>query len=635
MSLGSYFFKKCADNILENLALIQMKLSDPGNLVTFELSGKLVDAAAGGLGPLSAFAGDYLKQNSDVILVEALKATGLEDTAQQAFNLANNVLAASIMANNELVMFFVRRLAKNIITLLQEKQTILAELSAKTTELYNLLKILNNGNPVYDPYIAQLKRALAQVRTARTDLILVRNTFVRRDLWLSRRFATAKTSLTLAKDLVTPPRSNPSIDQGVAGGNTNKSQLTNAVNNPLANGSPGTSAVDFVKAAEIAAIGLFENPPVPTTEQQMQATISIPKVSNQVILAAQGYFEVVSRINAQLAAFESAITQMTSGLPAYYKKYILSLFDPLLSRTDTLAGEMANILHGSPTAFNAPVGNFKPQPLTAAVNAFKWGMELSLILENFKTIPDGALTSLSISAQTQVAYTKAVTDLKKLDDIKMEGVIFRANDAQEQTGDLESQLLVFMLEANNALISAKVRTEVLGVARSVLRRLAITVSRDNEIARILQSFVSTPFELEDVISKIGEGIFSLLASAGLDNAQGLLESGEFTKFFKLNSKEATYVGAALAAVALLKQCFPDQASRDKLSKVEFELDKDADLLNIQFSIDFDLAILKNLKDCLRFNSLGGSFNLQEAFCGIISGSGVGQSLNKLKDVLSF
>lgn len=635
MSLGAYFIKKCTDNVIENLALLQMKLSDPGNLVTFELSGKLVDAAAGGLGPLSSFAGDYLKQNADVLLVEALQATGLEDTAQQAFNLANNILAASIMANNELVMYFVRRLASNIITLLQEKQEILAELSAKVTELYNLLKMLSKGNPVYDPYIAQLRRALTEVRTARTDLILVRNTFVRRDLWLSRRFETAKTSIERAKDLVTPPAKNTSIDKGVAGATVSRSALTNAVNNPLANGTVGDSGIDVVKAAQIAAIGLFENPPVPTTEQQYQATISIPKVSKQVIEAAQGYFEITVNINARIQAFLAALGQIQSGLPAYYKKYILSLFDPLLQRVETVSGAMADVLNGSPTAFSGPIGGFRPQPLTASVNAFKWGMDLSLILENFKTIPAGALNSLTVSQQTTVAYQTAVANLRKLDDVKMEGVIFRATDAQEQTADLESQLLIFLLEANNAPISATVRQEVLGVARAVLRRLAITVSRDNQIASILKRFVDTPFELEDTIKKIGDGIFSLLQSAGLDNAQDLLESGDFGKFFKLNSKEATFVGAALAAVALLKQCFPDQASRDKLSQIEFELEKDADLLNIQFSIDFDLAIFKNLQDCLRFNSLGSSFSLQEAFCGIIANSGVGQSLNRLKDVLSF
>jgi hypothetical protein len=635
MSLGAYFFKKCADNILENLALLQMKLSDPGNLVTFELSGKLVDAAAGGLGPLSSFAGDYLKQNSDVLLVEALQATGLEDTAAQAFNLANNILAASIMANNELVMYFVRRLAQNIITQLKEKQQILAELSGRVTELYNLLKILSQGNPVYDPYIAQLRRALLSVRSARTDLVLVRNTFVRRDLWLSRRFDQAKASLETAKNLVTPPRPSSSINQGVAGGATNKSNLTSAVNNPLAKGSIGASAIDQQKAAQIAVIGLFENPPVPVTEEQFQATISIPKVSKQVIEAAQGYFQLVASINAKIAAFLSALSQLSSGLPAYYKKYILSLFDPLLSRVDTLSGEMANVLNGSPTAFAGPIGGFKPQPLTASVQAFKWGMDLSLILENFKTIPTGALNSLTVSQQTQLAYQTAVNELRKLDDIKMEGTIFRATDAQENVGDLESQLLIFLLEANNAPVSATVRTEVLGVARAVLRRLAITVSRDNQIASILQQFINTPFELEETIRKIGEGLFALLQSAGLDNAQELLESGDFSKFLRLNSKEATFAGAALASVALLKQCFPDQANRDKLSQIEFELEKDADLLSIQFSVDFDLAILKNLQDCLRFNSLGASFNLQEAFCGIIAGSSVGQSLNRLKDVLSF
>jgi hypothetical protein len=739
MSLGEYFFKKCTDALKENVSLILMKLSDPGNLVTFELSGTIVDAAKGGLGPLASFAGDFIKQNADVLILEAVKATGLEDTVQQAFNLVNNILAAAIMANNELVMFFVRRLAINCIGLLREKQEILAELSSKVTELYNLLKILDQGNPVYDPYIAQLRRALNSVSSARTDLNLVRSSFIRSDLWLSKRFESAKASIETAKNLVTPPTASKSIDSAVAGGATNKAALKEPATNPLAFGTTGKSNVDLKRAGDIALAGLQENPIKPSNQEQIQATISIPKVSKQVIEAAQGYFEILGRINASLAAYQSAMSQLTSGLPAFFKKYILSLFDPLVSRVDSIAGQMADILNGSPTAMGGPVGSFKPQPLTASVHAFKWGMELSVVLENFKTIPSGtfsdydtnvtvpgfgpltmvgtagsvplgsnqcvltkktvgrlpknadrlvvsradvpgnnkpwriakvetlsllepddvyritvdgsfagaenpspaigvlqqpsgALDALNISQAVTAAYKQSVTTLQGFDNI---GPYLQATDAQEQTGQLESQLLIFLLEANNALVSASVRKEVLGVAQAVLTRLAVTVGRDNNIATALQTFVNTPFELEDTVRKIGEGIFSLLQSAGLDNAEALLNGGDFTKFLKLNSKEATAVGAALAAVALLKSCFPDAANKEKLSEVEFELEKDADLLSIQFSVDFDLAIFKNLQNCLRFKSLGVSFSFQETFCGIVKGSGAGQSLSALKDVLSF
>jgi len=636
MTLGIYFAKKCTDKILENIALLQLKLSDPGNLVTFELSGKIVDAAAGGLGGISAFAGDYLKQNADVLIVEALGATGLEDTAQQAFNLANNILAASLMANNELTMFFVRKLAQNIILELRKKQEILAELSSQVTQLYNLLKILNQGNPIFDPFIAQLRRALAEVRSARTDLTLVRNTFSRRDLWLSRRFTSAKASLQRAQYLVAPVDANPALSKAVEGGDKIKSGLTDPLNNPLASSQQlSDGAMDVIKAGQIAASGLVENPPFPTTEQQLQVTLAIPKLSRDIISTSQGYFEQVVKINAMIQAFITSLNQIQSSLPAYFKRYILSLFDPLLQRVDNLTGEMANVLNGSPTAVNGPLGGFRPQPLTVTVQSFKWAMDLSLILENFKTIPEGALNSIAISQGAVAAYQQAVTALQRLDDIRIEGAVFRATDAQEQVGELESQLLILLLEANNAIVSSRVRSEVLGVARAVLKRLSITVSRDNQIATILDRFAKTPFELDDVISRIGEGIFQLFGDAGLDNAVDLLSTGNFNKFFKLNSRESTFVGAALASVALLKQCFPDLASREKLNQIEFELEKDQDLLNIQFSIDFDLAIFTNLQDCLRLNSLGDLFNLQEALCGILESSGVGKSLNRLRDLISF
>ena len=642
MSLGIYFAKKCTDKIEENVRLVLLKLSDPASLVNVSITGGLVDAAKGGLGSLVAFAGDYLEQNAEAVFLAAARATGLEDLVLQAFNLANNILAAAIMANNELVMFFVRKLAEDTIKELRIKQELLTDLSGKVTQLNNLLVALEKGNPIYDPYIAQLRLALVSVRSARTDLTLVRNTFVRNDLWLSKRFDSAKASLENAKFLVMPPGPNPILDRGIKGGAVNKAALSTPANNPLVHaGSVGPSAltpesmIRVSQAGLIAVAGLANSLPVPTTEQQVQTVLAIPKLSRQVIEASQGYFEQTTKINLLIANFIAALGQIKASLPGFYKKYIISLFDPLIHRVDNLTGEMANQLNGSPTEVNGPIPGFKPGLLATSVIAFKWGMDLSLTLENFKVIPAGALNALTISSGTVTAYRLAVTQLKKMDTIRIEGAVLTAIDAQEQLGQLESQLTILLLEANNAIVSAKLRQEVLAVSRSVLRRLALTVSRDNDIAVALDRFAKTPFELESLIAQVGAGILEMFAGAGLDNAVDLLTSGNFTKFFKLNSKDATYVGAALAALALLKKCLPDPANRAKLTYVQDQLDRDADLLSIKFSIDFDLAIQANLLACLRLKSFGFSFKLQEVFCKLINEAGIGAALAKLRDLTSF
>ncbi|MCJ7521948.1 MAG: hypothetical protein MUP21_07005 [Dehalococcoidia bacterium] len=642
MSLSIYFAKKCTDKIEENVKLVLQKLNDPASFVKGNITGSLADAAKGGLGSLKDFAGDYLVNNAGALIVEAVRATGLEDKVSEAFNLANNILAAALMANNELVMFFVRKLAEDTIKELRIKQEILAELSAKVTQLNNLLVMLEKGNPIYDPYIAQLRKALTSVRSARTDLTQVRNTFIRNDLWLSKRFENAKASLETAKFLVMPPVPNAILDRGIKGGAINKAALTTPANNPLAHaGGIGPSqltpekVIRVSQAGLIAVAGLANSLPVPTTEQQVQTILAIPKLSREIITASQGYFETVAKINALIVNFIAALGQIQSGLPGFYKKYILSLFDPLLTRTDQLVGEMANQLNGSPTAVSGPIFGFKPSLLGTSVIAFKWGMDISLILENFKVIPAGALNALAISSGTVTAYKTAVLQLQKLDTIRAGGAVLTAIDAQEQLGQLESQLTIFLLEANNAIVSAKVRQEVLGVSQAILRRLALTVSRDNDIAVILDRFAKTPFELESLISQVGAGMFEMFGGAGLDNASDLLKSCLFTKFFKLSSKEATYVGAALNAVALLKQCLPDPANRAKLQEVQDQLERDSDLLSIRFSIDFDLAIRANLLACLRLRSFGDSFSLKEVFCGLINDSGIGAALAKLRDLTSF
>ncbi|MGH7192073.1 MAG: hypothetical protein ACREJM_00900, partial [Candidatus Saccharimonadales bacterium] len=79
--------------------------------------------------------------------------------------------------------------------------------------------------------------------------------------------------------------------------------------------------------------------------------------------------------------------------------------------------------------------------------------------------------------------------------------------------------------------------------------------------------------------------------------------------------------AALEALAFLKQCFPDAADLNKFTQVENGLKGDQDLFNLKITLNFDLAILKNLADCVDFTALAGLFTSQEFLCGLASAAG--------------
>jgi hypothetical protein len=60
------------------------------------------------------------------------------------------------------------------------------------------------------------------------------------------------------------------------------------------------------------------------------------------------------------------------------------------------------------------------------------------------------------------------------------------------------------------------------------------------------------------------------------------------------------------------------------------------LLNISFSINFDLAIFNKLAECLKLNGFAAVFDLQELFCNLVNkNKNVGAALKKFTDFVSF
>jgi hypothetical protein len=642
MSVALYFLEKCKKKMEENIALIQKKLADPSSILNVEVSGALVDAASGGLGGLADFATDYLEQNADVLLMQAAEANGYSkdlESIANSFNLVMNMLALGLMAKNELMMMLIKEVAKNCIKEIEKKQIILQKVKELITKLYNILLALNQGNPAWDNYIQQLRSALLLLVSAQTDLTLVRNTFSSSSFWLGKRFKDGKTKVEQAQKLMFPAESNPILNPAAKGLQNIGEGSTNTVKNgPIsALGQIATGVKQLQQSGSVAMQAILPNCPIPTTAQQIQNIVAIPLISKEIIKEMQHYFGTTLLINSYLAGYKAAYDSIKLSLPDFFKKYVLGFFDKLLQRLFSLIQSMSKNLNGDPLATKGPVAGFKPDALNVTTMAFKWSMDISLVLESFKLIPESQLNDIAASQAAVLAYRNSVNRLNAMNDINVSGAVLRATAAEEQLGDLEAQVLILLLEANNAIVSCKVRKEVLGVAKAILRRLDVTIIRDVNIVSALQAFINTPLQFEDELLKIKNGVFKALKDAGLDKAADLLASGDFNKFFKLGPKEATYIGSALAALALLKNCYKTQAEKDNADKVENELKADEDLLNIKLSLDFDLAIFSNLLDCLDLTSLADLFNLQELICGLLpsENSTIGKSLAKVLDFVSF
>ena len=628
--IGYYLIQKCKKKIEDNYALLAMKLSDPSSLVSVNASGALVDAAAGGMAGLAAFAEDYLAKNSDALLLEALKATGLEKNFLEAYNLAMNMMAMALMARNNLVLRMLQECARSCMDQLSEKDKKLIILAEKTKELYAALSSLVATPHLWQDYYKTLRDALKLIAESRADIQMVRNTLSKTDNWLGKKFDGTVGKLEKAKELITPTKNNPAVDNfkegvyklaGVLG--TPRSDKTKT---PEQRSEERTKREKMHKdGAErmktglaYFGVGLADNFPFPTTAQQWQATLAVAKLSGQVVVAMQDYLSETEKCNLLIAAFKVGLDGISTALPAFLKKFVLGLLDTAYGRLDGLTQSMALVLNGKETAIKGPVGGFRTNNLSVSVNSFKWIMDINLILQGYKLIPSKTLNNLSLANKPVEFYRNCVAKLNRMNGTKSGLAQLFMKAAEEDSGALSTQMLAFLLEANNAVVGADVRKEILAVGRAILGRLELSLKIDSEIHSIMDQFAHMELPDNELLDQMFGGIMSMFASAGLDRAAGLLMSGDYKKLFGLNAREASYVGAALAALAMLKNCFKTKAEKDQADNIYSSLKSDSDLLNISFSINFDLSIFKNLLACLQLMDLSKLFSLQELLCGIVN-----------------
>lgn len=598
MSLADFFIKQCTDKLKENVALLLAKLSDPMSLISFNVSDALANAAKGEFGDLSQYAENYIEQNADTILLGAINASGLGSKVFGGIDLIFNMMASAMMLQNDLALVLLKQTAKQAIVHIDNKLRYNAELKVLFTQLYNALSSLAAGDPVFDAYLAQLREGLALIHSGRTDIRLVRNTLEATNSFLAVRYKSGREKIDLAKAKIKPlpPKS------------------------------------DYLRAT---ASGLGANLGIPTRPEQIKNTIAIPVICKKIITVSKSYFAETTRVNGSLVAYFLGLEKLKSGMPGLFKGYVLGIFDGILSKLDSLAASMALNLNGSKQAISYVEPGYSPAPLKVSVHAFKWGMDLSIITPLFKTVPEKTLGTLSLSQGPIAVYESTVKNIKKLNTVKAKQSVLIAFEGQEDVVIFQRQVLNLLIQANTGIATAKLAKQSLSLVKSFIARTNLVISQDTYIRSELTRFINTPLPLEDNLNQLLKGLMTAMKSLGLDRAADILNGGDFSKFFGLNAKNATYVGAALEAVAFLKTCFPNPADVVALEDAQNDLEGQQDLLNISVSFNFDFAIKNNIRDCVKLKAQANLFLTKENLCSLFTKGGIGKAFDKLEGALSF
>jgi hypothetical protein len=658
-SLPGYLYDKCKKKLEENVAYITKKLNGEDSLITADYSGALVDAATGpnAMAALGALAKQYASQNSDLLIMGALSSGYGPKFLGEAFAFFQDTLAAALMAQNNLVFRMVKECAFSTMEALADKDEKLMELGDKIKALYAALASLVGAPDYWPEYYRKLREALKLVASTRVDLKLVFDTFNRQDFWLTKKFDDTVVKLEKAKDLITPKKNNPAVKKATEGayaidkklGTPPPNRANPEKSSALASARLKEVGKGFATMGDGLAIfgaGLSDNFPFPTSEQAWQASLAIGKYSKQCITALKGYLENTQRVNLLVTAFKKSLGLLNTKLPGFFKQYILKLMQPTYNRVNTLTQSMALLLNGDENAINGPITMidpytresvvYSPNSLEVTVVGFKWMSDINLILQGYKLLPKRFLDQMALDRGAVNKYTEIVGRLNRMypgGSLKSTMGTLSMTGAIEEVGQLETQVLAFVIEANNAVISANVRKGILALGRALLGRLELTIKADHQIYSLMDEWYKYPLPNNAELDKLFNALMGMLKDSGLDRTLSAMATGDYETLFTSNGMLCTFVGAALAALAILQNCDLSKDEKDMLNSLKNELNADMDLFNFNFSINFDLSIFKNIFECLRLTDLMNLFNLKEILCGLVRAlaDGVINGANNLYD----
>lgn len=553
-----------------------------------------------------------IRKKANAVIAKALAPV------EQLQNLVFDSITAVLTAKNDLAMYFIQQVAKQLLTAIDKKREITLLLQEKVRELYNILVLITTTSPFFDTYLAQLRRSLTLIYDARSDLTVVRNTLQANDRWLKTRYKQSKDKLAQAEALMSP--------EGGA-----------------------DPDVKFTDKGLLSGVG------IPAVPQQLMLLLSLPQKIKEVLAAANGYFIAVVKLNALLLSFTLAYGSFTSSSSRKLKQFTISTLDNIIGELDDLITLMATQLNGSPnsvlqpdTVLNASIdpafianaqdgGNvgmtdpstfmssttrkpFRPDALSTSANAMTWLFQIKTIVAHFELIPGPTLEALDVSNDALSLYNEAVKVIKSKNTRVDGDAILTATEGREEVGQLEKQLTRFVLSSGQALVNIQTARAVIPLGRTLLKRLDLSLTQDKEIYDAVNKFANADLAFPSAIARAGQGVFAMLDKFGLDRAVDALRSGDFSKFFNMDGKTATYVGAALTAFSALKECLTTEEDREQLTQAQRELEreqKSKELIAARVSTTgFQMQISEVTKEDIRLDTLNERTKVAGKKCGL-------------------
>ncbi len=493
-----------------------------------------------------------VSQNVTNIITDNKNYKKITNQLQDVRSLAFDSVITVITFKNDMVLFFASQIADQVVKAIRDKRRVLIELQESIRKLHNALLVMTGGSPFFDRYLNDLRKALGLVADAKKNIDMVHSSFNTSAIFPQHNFNTAKELLDSAYALIMPP-------------------IT------------GTDAEELKK-------GFLKNTFVgPEYGDQLAMLMAIPKLAMQMLKSYDFYVLRVLKVNALLLAFQNCVQNIQAVTADVFRKRILDLLEKEQTMLSDLIEGMALQLNGDIYALDGPVPveinkqlnsdgvvvkirtkMYKPNPTKTSAKAIAWSIRVKAANVLLELLDPGALNNLNLSNEALNQYNIAVAEIEKKDDRRSALAILHATDGREKLGDIEADLITFAFQANQAIIDSALTEKengrfseksVIALGSKLDSRLKLSIDQDREIEQILMKFIVASEPLLNSIRDTGNSLFRVLDDFGMDRAADSLRGGMFGDFFAMNSKTATYVGAAMSGLALVQNLLQDDSQK--------------------------------------------------------------------------
>jgi len=416
----------------------------------------------------------------------------------------------------EVAMELARNSGRNILTLLDKKDAVIADIQAEVIALHNACNLLVNSGTFMSDYVKGLIQAYNILLTAQVKFNQVskglKNEAAPR--FLTKAYSDGVASLQSAQKLVLPDR-----------------------------GADVTS-IRGVKTLVETTVARQSN------QQAVAAALAIPGISARIGLKMVEYVKLTVEINLLLTTFIEALDDWITSFSQNNNIYKVALdhltagMNQLTDLTDSMKAALFVTTGSNP--------KFDPSSVLFGVNvsaqATLWGIKLQGIIQWMKLNPGVGAAAVDKTANSVQLYTKAINLLSGYSSIAFTGGTLKIeNSAEDPTVSL-GYVTSLLLKVNMLVATRSSKSQVIAIFRPVDGMLTASKQHITRMRTAITPFVQSGSNLPGPAAKLMSQALGVANQYGLDRVVGLMNNGKIKELFALTPQNSTYAGAAVAGL---------------------------------------------------------------------------------------